>query len=91
MAARSPRREVHKFGGASLADAAAIRGATELIVSRKGPQVVVVSAIAGITDLLLGLIRAAELGDHAALETGSREFRSRHHRIARELLPARHV
>src|SRR5690606_19809831 len=89
MAARSRRCEVHKFGGASLADAAAIGSATELVLSRQGPQVVVVSAIAGITDLLVGLTRAAEADDQASIETAPKEFRRRHPQGAAEMQPAR--
>ena len=64
--------EVWKFGGASLADAAAIRRAAALIASHKGPLVVVASALGGITDLLLGgarrgLLRCAPGNQHAAM------------------------
>jgi len=45
--------EVHKFGGASLADPAAIRRAIAILAERPGRRVVVVSAMAGVTDLLL--------------------------------------
>jgi aspartokinase/homoserine dehydrogenase 1 len=44
---------VHKFGGAALRDAAAIRHAAEIVASyRARPSVVVTSALAGVTDLL---------------------------------------
>ena len=49
-----PALEVWKFGGASLADAAAISKAATLIAAHEGPLVVVCSALGGITDLLLG-------------------------------------
>jgi aspartokinase/homoserine dehydrogenase 1 len=56
--------QVHKFGGASLADAGAVRHAVHVIRSRPpGPAVVVVSAMAGVTDRLLGLARAAARGE----------------------------
>jgi aspartokinase/homoserine dehydrogenase 1 len=51
---------VWKFGGASLADAAAIEKAAALIAAHSGPLVVVASAMAGVTDLLL------EGANHAA-------------------------
>jgi len=47
---RRPRLEVWKFGGASLADAAAVRHAVSLVRAHRGPLVVVVSALAGVTD-----------------------------------------
>ncbi len=67
--------EVHKFGGASLADGAAFRRVVEIVSGRKGARVAVVSAPAGVTDLLLGLATRAtggetELGPEVeALET----------------------
>ncbi len=45
--------EVWKFGGASLADGRAIQKAAQQIVAHRGPLVVVASALAGVTDLLL--------------------------------------
>jgi aspartokinase/homoserine dehydrogenase 1 len=45
--------EVWKFGGASLADGRAIQKAARQIAAHRGPLVVVASALAGVTDLLL--------------------------------------
>ena len=45
--------EIWKFGGAALADARAIQRAADRIVEHDGPLVVVASALAGVTDLLL--------------------------------------
>src|SRR6188474_525223 len=45
--------EVWKFGGASLADGRAIAAAAERIAAHRGPLVVLASALAGVTDLLL--------------------------------------
>src|SRR3954468_5332716 len=55
--------EVHKFGGASLSDGAAFRHAVTIVTGRPGPQAVVVSAPAGVTDRLLGLAARAATGD----------------------------
>ena len=45
---------VHKFGGASLADSPAVCHAVEIIGSyRPEPTIVVVSAMAGVTDALV--------------------------------------
>ncbi len=52
--------EIHKFGGASLASGAAIAQAVAIIQARRpAPMVVVVSAMAGVTDALLELAAAA--------------------------------
>ncbi|MDP1570237.1 MAG: aspartate kinase, partial [Vicinamibacterales bacterium] len=45
--------DVWKFGGASLADGGAIQRAARRIAAHDGPLVVVASALAGVTDLLL--------------------------------------
>jgi aspartokinase/homoserine dehydrogenase 1 len=55
--------EIHKFGGASLADAAAFRRVVEIVKTRTQPRIVVVSAPAGVTDVLLGLAMRAATGD----------------------------
>ncbi|MGE3730263.1 MAG: bifunctional aspartate kinase/homoserine dehydrogenase I [Lysobacterales bacterium] len=67
---RSPLRLVaHKFGGSSMRDAARIRAVAEILLSRPEPaQVVVVSAMQGVTDALIELVAAA-----ARREPGWRE------------------
>jgi aspartokinase/homoserine dehydrogenase 1 len=55
--------EVHKFGGASLADGAAFRRVVEIVAGRRGARVAVVSAPAGVTDLLLGMATRATAGE----------------------------
>ncbi|HUF36847.1 MAG TPA: bifunctional aspartate kinase/homoserine dehydrogenase I [Gemmatimonadales bacterium] len=86
-----PRRapHVHKFGGASLADSAAVRHAVEIIRRhRSEPTVVVVSAMAGTTDALLGVARQAGSGEARAVPPLIARLRSRHAEVARALLPA---
>jgi aspartate kinase len=60
---------VMKFGGTSVADAARIRAAALIVQGRlpRGP-VVVVSALAGVTDLIVRAIAAAADGERDALE-----------------------
>lgn len=80
---------VHKFGGASLADSTAVRRAVEIIRShRREPTVVVVSAMAGVTDALLTVARQAGSGDARALAALIARLRTRHAEAARALLPA---
>src|SRR6266550_7210701 len=56
--------QVHKFGGAALADGAAVLRAAEIIARRQpDPCVVVTSALAGVTDALFTLAAAAAGGD----------------------------
>ncbi len=85
-AARAPH--VHKFGGASLADAAAIGRATGIVRGhRPEPAVVVVSAIAGATDALLAIARHAERGERDAAARLLRALRARYVRAARAVGP----
>ena len=93
--ARAPRRaaapagapHVWKFGGASLADATAVAAAAARIAAHEGPLVVVASALAGVTDLLL-------LGADHAVHGRPRESAAtavtlwqKHQRAAEALLP----
>jgi aspartokinase/homoserine dehydrogenase 1 len=79
---------VWKFGGASLADAAAIRRAASLIAAHDGPLVVVCSALAGVTDLLLGGARHALAGDDRQAARAAADLLTRHRRVVQELIPA---
>ncbi|MDR1956280.1 MAG: bifunctional aspartate kinase/homoserine dehydrogenase I [Treponema sp.] len=63
---------VLKFGGTSVGSIEAIRKVVEIIKDTEHSgqvQVVVASALAGITDGLIGLARSAQTADHAALDT----------------------
>jgi bifunctional aspartokinase / homoserine dehydrogenase 1 len=80
---------VHKFGGASLADSSAVRHAIEIIGSfRPEPTVVVVSAMAGVTDALLEAARHAEAGNESTVSALLAQLRSRHLEVVGSLLPS---
>jgi aspartate kinase len=78
---------VMKFGGTSVQDAAAIDRAASIVKARL-PQrpVVVVSAMAKVTDQLLNMARAAGDGDRKNALKLSRALRERHYNTAGELL-----
>ncbi|HZQ68684.1 MAG TPA: lysine-sensitive aspartokinase 3 [Terriglobales bacterium] len=78
---------VMKFGGTSVEDAKAIERVFS-IVKRRLPQqpVVVVSAMAKVTDQLLTMSRAAGSGDRDTALKLSRQLRERHYNTAGELL-----
>src|SRR5512146_1390561 len=84
---RPARLEVWKFGGASLADAAAVRNAVSLIEAHRGPLVVVVSALAGVTDLLLDGARRSVAGRPEAAAAAAAQFLRRHRDLAHALVP----
>jgi aspartokinase/homoserine dehydrogenase 1 len=79
---------VHKFGGSSLATAERFRRVADIIVSqRRGRLGIVVSAIGGFTDALLGLVAAASRGAELP-EVALEELRARYRGVVEELLPA---
>ncbi len=80
--------QVHKFGGASLADTAAVRRAVEIVRGIPGPAVVVVSAMAGVTDQLLTLAAAAGRGDAAAAAPLVDRLLARHRSALKAAVPA---
>lgn len=80
---------VMKFGGTSVQDAAAIRRTARIVQGRLDSghhPVVVVSALAKVTDQLLAAAAAAGRGDRAAALAISTRLRSRHLEAAAELL-----
>ena len=75
-----------KFGGTSVADAPAIGRLIEIIRSRAQQRpVTVVSALARVTDTLLGLGRRAGKAEGTELESGVSALLQRHESVAREL------
>ncbi|HVQ29130.1 MAG TPA: hypothetical protein VMV21_06105, partial [Vicinamibacteria bacterium] len=81
--------QVWKFGGASLADAAAVRHAVKLIDAHPGPLVIVASALAGVTDQLLDGARRSVAGEPAAASQVAATFLRRHRDLAHALVSGR--
>jgi aspartokinase/homoserine dehydrogenase 1 len=80
--------QVHKFGGASLESGPAIAHAISIIqAQRPAPLVVVVSAMAGVTDALLELATAASRGEAARAVRAAGALHTKHVAAARSLLP----
>lgn len=80
-------RLVMKFGGSSLADADCIRRCAGLVRSHQaGNQVlVVVSAMGGVTDMLIELAEAAAAGSRAVAQRLLGDLRERHETAASSL------
>lgn len=78
---------VMKFGGTSVQDAKAIERAASIVQGRLADRpVVVVSAMAKVTDSLLAMGKAAGNGDRKTALKMSRALRERHYETAGELL-----
>ena len=78
---------VHKFGGASLADADAVAHAVEIARAQDLRAVIVVSALAGVTDALLDGARRAAAGEERILRDIAASLRERHRGIVKKLVP----
>jgi aspartokinase/homoserine dehydrogenase 1 len=78
--------QVWKFGGASLADARAIREAAARIAAHHGPLVIVASALAGVTDLLFEGAEHAVAGRAGDAARAADTFRHRHRQVAKAAL-----
>jgi aspartate kinase len=82
---------VHKFGGAALADADAVRHAAAIVAAlrRPGadvpPTVVVCSAMHGVTDALLDAAHRAARGDVTGARRSLEALRARHAAAARRV------
>ncbi len=76
---------VHKFGGSSLADESCFRSVADILLSqREGNQAVVVSAMSGMTDLLLKLAEDATTED--VTESSIRALTERYGVVVKGLL-----
>ena len=79
---------VHKFGGAALADARAILNVGDLIIAQAGEvrQVVVPSALQGVTNQLIAARALATAGELPAAREIAEQLRDRHRRVAHGIL-----
>ncbi|HEU0224518.1 MAG TPA: bifunctional aspartate kinase/homoserine dehydrogenase I [Steroidobacteraceae bacterium] len=78
---------MHKFGGSSLADAGCFQRVAAIVEDLEEPRIaLVLSAIRGVTDVLIGLVDTAERGDGPECERTLSLLAARHESIARELL-----
>ena len=84
-ASRGTPPSIHKFGGASLRDAKALAAALAIVERAARPAVVVVSALAGVTDALLGIARDLSGGNDSAVRKTAADLRRRYDTSAREV------
>lgn len=82
--------KVMKFGGTSVGDAEAIRRTASILEEHhpKEPVVAVVSAMSGVTNLLLECGAAAVAGDSEVVETARAMILAPHRRALNELVPS---
>ncbi len=94
MPSARPAPLVHKFGGAALADADAVRHAASIVAALRGdgaqptgalPTAVVVSAMHGVTDALLDAAHRATHGDATGARRALDALHRRHVEAARRV------
>jgi aspartate kinase len=76
------RPRVLKFGGTSVADAVAVRRLASIVRQQEPPLVVVVSALAGVTDALLAAAERSREGAAAEVERVETALLERHLELA---------
>ena len=78
--------QVLKFGGTSVANAKNINRVIDIIKNNTERKAVVVSALGGVTDLLLNCVAVAEVGDEN-YKVRLREIEDRHMEAVKKLIP----
>lgn len=78
--------KVLKFGGTSVGSTASLRNVKDIVSGREESEIVVVSALGGITDQLIKASTQAAAGDHSYLETYA-NIQKRHMDMIDELFP----
>jgi aspartokinase/homoserine dehydrogenase 1 len=78
--------QVFKFGGVAVGSAEAVRAAAKHVRAAAPGVAVIVSAMNGITDLLLDTARAALRGQQDAWESAAQKFAQRHHDLIAEII-----
>src|SRR5678815_4811780 len=81
--------KVLKFGGSSVANAENIQKVVSIVTGNTEPQIVVVSALGGVTDALINAGTLAEQTDETYKDV-LKELENKHLDTARALLPVTH-
>lgn len=76
----------HKFGGSSVASAERLSRVADILLERPERQVVVVSAMQGVTDALIALVKQAAVKDGDAWKPGVASLAQKHRDTAEALL-----
>lgn len=78
--------KVIKFGGTSVANADAIKRTAEIVSGISGKKIIVVSALAGITDLLTSICDDLERFNYEQAEKNLRVVANKHLNVIRDLV-----
>lgn len=81
--------KVLKFGGTSVANSKSLNSVLEIIKSQKGPIAVVVSALGGVTDMLIEMLSMVKEADENYKDLLP-EIERRHLEIIKQCIPIQH-
>lgn len=79
--------KILKFGGTSVGSAASIRNVKEIIVTEFGEKIIVLSAMSGVTNLLVHIIAKLKSGEISNAEIIVEQLKKKHLDLIDELLP----
>lgn len=78
--------KVLKFGGTSVGSAASIRNVTDIISSRPGSKLLVLSAMSGVTNKLVEISAMVKSGQHETLSERIDELQAKHFQLIDDLI-----
>jgi|TARA_R110002020_G_scaffold249759_1_gene463745 aspartate kinase len=78
--------KVLKFGGTSVGSVESIRNVKNILASREGKKVLVLSAMAGVTNKLVEITENIKLEDHSAINSIIAELKQKHETTIDELI-----
>ncbi|HSP41222.1 MAG TPA: aspartate kinase [Gillisia sp.] len=78
--------KILKFGGTSVGTAASIRNVRDIISAEAGEKIIVLSAMSGVTNLLVQIIAEIKAGETAKAEAIVQELRQKHLDLVEELI-----
>src|SRR5690606_32738407 len=79
--------KILKFGGTSVGSAASIRNVKDIISAEEGERIIVLSAMAGVTNLLVQIIAEIKSGRAQNAEVIVQQLRKKHLALVDELIP----
>ena len=79
--------KILKFGGTSVGTAASIRNVKDIISAEEGEKIIVLSAMSGVTNLLVQIIAELKAGRTENAEVIVQQLRKKHLALVDELIP----
>src|SRR5690606_31598649 len=81
------KMKILKFGGTSVGSASGIRNVKEIIAAEEGEKIIVLSAMAGVTNLLVHIITLIKAGEIPNAKVIVEQLKKKHLDLVDELIP----